>query len=108
MAAGVEDFQHLIATDDFSASLTHVGADGTNEFTDAEFEGVVGALTILDAAPDVMPGALRLHALKRERRPWWSITPRTPADTSVRVLVRPERRGGQGFWIIGPVTRHYR
>ena len=105
---GRRDFDHLLTTSEFGESLVRRRSDGDNEFSDAEVDGVLAALDVLDAAPTTMPGALNLHELKRERRPWWSITPPTPPGTAVRILVRPERLGNTGLWIIGPVTRHYR
>lgn len=101
------DLAHIIATDAFQASLHQEGPHGGYAFSDAEVDGVFHALVILDQNPTAFPGSLRLHALKRQDKPWWSITPLTPSGTDVRVLVKPEQRGGKGRWMVGPVTRHY-
>jgi len=111
-AAGVtvgdpEELAHIIETDAFQASLHQEGPHAGYAFSDTEVEGVFQALIILDQDPTAFPGSLRLHALKRQDRPWWSINPLEPAGTDVRVLVKPEQRGGKGRWIVGPVTRHY-
>ena len=102
------EYQHLLVTPDFERSLSAETADGSLEFSDEEFDGIMEALDILDAAPVDAPGQLRLHAMKVELRPWWSITPPKPPGTGIRVMVRPEQRNGVGVWIIGHVTRHYR
>ena len=102
-----EELAHIIETDVFRASLHQEGPHAGYAFSTAEVEGVFQALVILDQDPTAFPGSLRLHALKRQDRPWWSITPTEPAGTDVRVLVKPEQRGGKGRWIVGPVTRHY-
>jgi hypothetical protein len=102
-----KEYDHLIAIDDFDLSLLQPGDNDGYEFTDDELDGVDEALGILDQAPADVPGQLPLHPLQRHNRPWWSITPPRPTGTNVRILVRPEPRGG-GVWIVGAVTRHYK
>ena len=102
-----EELAHIIETDAFRASLHQQGPHAGYAFSDTDVEGVFQALIILDQDPTAFPGSLRLHALKRQDRPWWSITPLEPVGTDVRVLIKPEQRGGKGRWIVGPVTRHY-
>lgn len=66
---------------------------------------MLDALDALDAAPGTIQN--RLHLLDRELAGWWSLTPADPPGTLLRILLRPERRGGRGVWKLGPVTRHY-
>jgi len=72
-----EELAHIIETDAFRASLHQEGPHAGYAFSDTEVEGVFQALIILDQDPTAFPGSLRLHALKRQDRPWWSITPRS-------------------------------
>jgi len=101
-------YKHLFVTPDFELSLASETTDGAFIFSDEEFDGVMDALDILDAAPTEAPGKIRLHAMQVDLKPWWSVTPPKPPGTGVRIMVRPEVRGGAGVWIVGPVTRHYR
>jgi hypothetical protein len=102
------EYQRLLVTPDFERSLSAATADGSLEFSDEEFDGIMEALDVLDAAPADAPGQIRLHAMQVELRPWWSITPPRPPGTGIRVMVRSEQRDGAGVWIVGAVTRHYR
>lgn len=102
MSDEAEEYENLLVTDEFEASLQTIDP----ALTDDELDGVLDAIDDLDAEPAKMQN--RLHVLDRELTGWWSLTPATPPDTLLRILLRPERRGGRGLWKLGPVTRHYK
>lgn len=95
------DYQYLMVTDEFVASIRALDPP----LTDDDLGGIVQALDDLNANPTNLRH--RLHRLDRELGDWWSLTPPSPANRSIRILVRPERSSNGGFWRVGPVTWHY-
>jgi hypothetical protein len=98
-----DDYQNLVITDEFIASLAALDPPLSSE----EREGVLEALDQLETRPTDLRN--RLHVLDRELTGWWSLTPPSPAGTAVRVLVEPVRTAaGAAYWRVGPATWHYR
>ena len=95
------DYQHLMFTDEYWRSIETIDP----ALTDNDVAGVVAALDYLDSHPTDL--AQRLHRLDRELTGWWSLTPPTPADQKLRVLLRPEQTARGGHWRLGPITWHY-
>ena|ERR1022692_508473 len=98
MATG---FVNLVVTEEFARSVGQL-----DPALEVERLGILRALDELDANPALLRN--RLHALDRELRGWWSLTPPTPPGTLIRILIEPVRVGNSGLWRVGPVTRHYR
>jgi hypothetical protein len=97
----VDDYENLMVTLEFAASLQDLDPRPTDE----DVTGILTALDGLDAEPTNLRN--RLHRLDRELRDWWSLTPPAPANPALRVLVRPEQSAAGGIWRIAPVTWHY-
>lgn len=101
MSAEDDEYENLLVTDEFEASLQTIAP----ALTDDELDGILDVLDELDAAPAKVQN--RLHLLDRELAGWWSLTPATPPRTLLRILLRPENLESGGVWRLGPVTRHY-
>lgn len=97
----VDDYENLMVTDEFAASLQNLDPAPTDE----DIISILTALDELDAEPTNLRN--RLHRLDRELKSWWSLTPPEPANPGLRVLVRPEQTATGGIWRVGPATWHY-